>query len=655
MEKETVMTRPLSPETLVYGFTSADDPQVSPDGKAILYTLSKMDKETKKGSSNVWIVDTDGSNARQLTWSGKRNGGARWSPDGSQIAFVSDRAGDRKSGIYVMPAGSGGDARELTSHNQGISDLNWSVDGAHVAYTTIFDPENPDEEDAPKDAAPKVRVTRRIDYKQDGRGYLNDKRLHIWVVGVESGERRRLTSEAVDHAFPRWSPDGGTIACQVTNRNGMCSQLALIDVATGGMKRIGPEMGTVSTFSWSPSGDRIIFSGDERQTFQSDYFIYTVATGDLKRLTDDLQSLPVGGAPGEAAPSQPIWLDDRQVLFHAIRAGGSGLYIIDSEGGSVEPVQTWQAQHGGFSTDSAKRYIVQSRTSMTEIGNLHVWDNETNEGKVITNYNADVLAEHPPAQWERFDIERGGYTIEAWLLKPADFDPNKQYPAVLEIHGGPNGFYGYAFTPIHQLLATNGFITVYSNPRGSSSYGRDFTQQVTLDWGGEDYLDLMAVMDKVTELPYVDAERTGVSGYSYGGYMTSWIIGQTQRFKAAVCGAPCFDLESMYGTSDISHTFGELQWGGQPHDSEEWYKAHSPSTYAHRATTPTLIIHGEADERCPIGQGEQMFVALLKAGCEVEFARYPGGAHGFRRNGPAEHREDCWERTLGWFKDHLGE
>jgi dipeptidyl aminopeptidase/acylaminoacyl peptidase len=286
---------------------------------------------------------------------------------------------------------------------------------------------------------------------------------------------------------------------------------------------------------------------------------------------------------------------------------------------------------------------------------LHVFDNETNEGKVITNYNADVLAENPPAQRERFDIERNGYTIEAWLLKPADFDASKKYPAILEIHGGPNGFYGYAFTPLHQLLATNGFVTVYSNPRGSSSYGRDFTQQVTLDWGGEDYLDLMAVMDKTLELPYVDAERTGVSGYSYGGYMSAWIIGQTERFKAAVCGAPCFDLESMYGTSDISHTFGELQWGGEPHESEEWYKAHSPSTYAHRATTPTLIIHGEADERCPIGQGEQMFVALLKAGCEVEFARYPGGAHGFRRNGPPEHREDCWERTLGWFKEHLGE
>jgi dipeptidyl aminopeptidase/acylaminoacyl peptidase len=207
----------------------------------------------------------------------------------------------------------------------------------------------------------------------------------------------------------------------------------------------------------------------------------------------------------------------------------------------------------------------------------------------------------------------------------------------------------------HHLPPMRSVVLVYSNPRGSSSYGRDFTMRVTEDWGGEDYKDLMAVMDKVCELPYVDAKRTGVAGYSYGGYMTSWIIGQTDRFQACVCGAPCFDLESMYGTSDISHTFGEQQWGGAPHVSKEWYAAHSPSTNAHRAVTPTLIVHGESDERCPIGQGEQMFVALKKANCEVEFARYPGGSHSFPRIGPAEHREDYLTRSLAWFKDHLGE
>jgi dipeptidyl aminopeptidase/acylaminoacyl peptidase len=645
------MAQPLTPELLVYGVTAPGDPQISPDGSSIAYTLSTGDEEKHRMLSQIWMCDRDGGNARQITQAGDRNAGARWSPDGQQIAFVSDRV--KKAGIFVLPLASGGDARELTHHNQSITDLTWSPDAAHIAYTTLFNPENPDEEEPEQGAAPKVRVTRRIDYKQDGRGYLGDKRLHIWVVHVDSGERRRLTEEAVDHAFPQWSPDGTRLATYVSAANGMHSRLALIDVASGHLQYITPEEGVVGTFAWSPSGDRIIYAGDTDRTWQHDYFVYDVASGETRRLTDDLECLPVGGAPGEGAPSQPVWLDDHQVLFHAMRAGGSGLYVIDSERGGVENVASWQAQHGGFSTDREHRYVVQSRTSLDEVAELAVYDMQAGEVQVITSYSQPVLEDHPAAMWERFDIQRGKYTIEAWLLKPVDFDESKKYPVVLDIHGGPNGFYGYSFSPLHELLATNGYLVVYSNPRGSSSYGREFTQQVKEDWGGEDYLDLMAVLDEVLKRPYADADRTGVSGYSYGGYMTSWIIGQTQRFKAAVCGAPCFDLESMYGTSDISHVFGELQWGGEPHESKEWYAAHSPSTYAHRATTPTLIIHGEADERCPIGQGEQMFVALKKAGCEVEFARYPGAFHGFRRGGHPDLRVDCWQRTLDWFDARL--
>jgi len=645
------MPQALTPDVLAYGLRSADDPQISPDGGMVLYALSTPERGKASPLAQLWVCDRDGSNARQLTQTGERNSGARWSPAGERIAFVSDRVA--KSGLFVMPL-SGGEAREVTRHGQGISGLAWSSDGTRIAYTTLYDPGNADEAEQDGDAPPPVRVTRRIDYKQDGRGYLADKRLQVWVVDVESGERRRLTDAPNDHGSPQWSPDGARIAAQQSLMNGMNSRLALIDAESGAVEYVTPEDGNVSTWAWSPDGTRILYTGDTAMTWQSDLFVYDVASGETRRLTDDLECLPVGGAPGEGAPSQPVWLDDRQVLFHAVRAGGSGLYVADSERGAVERVAWWQAQHAGMSTDAAHRYVVQSRTTMETAGQVVVYDLQTNEQKVIVDPNREVLAEHPPARWERFDVERAGHTIEAWLLKPADFDETKAYPVVLDIHGGPNGFYGYALTPAHQVLATAGYLLVYSNPRGSSSYGREFTQLVTEDWGGEDFKDLMAVLDEVLKRPWADASRTGVAGYSYGGYMTAWTIGQTDRFKAAVCGAPCFDLESMYGTSDISHVFGELQWGGQPHVSTEWYAAHSPSTFAHRATTPTLIIHGEADERCPIGQGEQMFVALTKAGCEVEFARYPGAAHGFRRNGHPEHRRDCWQRTLDWFDAHLG-
>jgi dipeptidyl aminopeptidase/acylaminoacyl peptidase len=645
------MATPLTPDTLIYGLRSAGDPQIAPDGSQIVYTQSAVDRETKKGGSQVWRCGVDGSNPVRLTWSGDRNRGARWSPDGRQIAFVSDRV--KKSGLFVLPVTAGGEARELTHHGAEIGELSWSPDGKQIAYVVQVDPANPNEEEPKPDAAPRVRVTRRIDYKQDGRGYLGDARRQIFLVDVAAGERRQLTREYVDYNFPEWSPDGRQLAAQVPNRNGMCSQLALIAADSGAVTLIGPESGIVSVYAWSPGGDGILLAGDTRNSWQTDFFLYEVGRGTLRRLTDDLACLPIGGMPGMAPPAQPVWLDDHRALFHAARAGASGLYVIDVTSGRVEPVVTSQSLRVGLSVDAERRYAVQGYASLEAVGEVVVSDLQNGGQRIITQTNGSLLQESPPAQWERFDVERGGFTIEAWLLKPPDFDPSQRYPVVLDVHGGPNGFYGYGFNATQQCLASNGFLVVYSNPRGSSSYGRHFTQQVINDWGGEDFQDLMAVVDAVQERPYVDPNRIGIYGYSYGGYMTSWTIGQTNRFKAAVCGAPCFDLESMYGTSDISHTFGELQWGGAPHEAEGWYKAHSPSTNAHRARTPTLIVHGEADERCPIGQGEQMFVTLKKAGCEVEFARYPGGSHSFVSTGPAEHRFDYLTRVLGWFKEHL--
>jgi dipeptidyl aminopeptidase/acylaminoacyl peptidase len=282
-----------------------------------------------------------------------------------------------------------------------------------------------------------------------------------------------------------------------------------------------------------------------------------------------------------------------------------------------------------------------------------VFDLATKQSRVITDHNADLFAEAKPAAWERFDVERNGYTIEAWLLKPANFDPAKRYPVVLDVHGGPHSFYGYSFAAVQQALAAAGFIVVYSNPRGSGSYGRDFAQQVIQDWGGEDFLDLHAVLDEAATRPYVDPDRMGIYGYSYGGFMTAWTIGNSDRFKAAVCGAPVFNLASFYGTSDIGHVFGPLQCGGSPREREEYYKAHSPSTHIHKATTPTLIVHGEADDRCPIGQGEELFVGLLNAGCEVEFVRFPEGSHAFMRTGYPAHRVEYLTRVIDWFQGHL--
>jgi dipeptidyl aminopeptidase/acylaminoacyl peptidase len=645
------MPRPLTPEDVVYGFTIAGEPQIAPDGARIVFTKSKVDPESKKVGSHVWMCDLDGGNMRQLTRSGTRNGGARWSPDGAQLAFVSDRV--KRAGIFVMPADGLGEAREVTRHNQGISELTWSPDGTKLAYTTTWDPENPDEEDPAEGAAPKVRVTSRIDYKQDTRGYLNDLRLHVWVVDVASGERRRLSTALNDHLTPQWSPDGQWIGALQYRLNGMAAKLALLPLDAGEPRLIGADNAVAGPWSWSPDGSRVLISADPDGTPQLDFFVYELATGELRRLTDDLQVSPTAGNLMDSAPGAPIWLDERQVLFLAARAGGSGLHVIDANAGTLEPVASFEALHAGLSVDNARRYVVQAFHSAERQGEISVYDLAANTQRIITDFSSAVLSEAPSATPERITVQRGDFEVEAWLLHPPGFDPSKQYPLVIDIHGGPHGFYGYGFYPWQQVLATHGFLVVYANPRGSGSYGRKFGMAVRHDWGGEDYLDLMAVVDKVLERPYADASRTGMRGYSYGGYMTSWMLGQTDRFQACVCGAPCFDFESFWGTSDIGHYFGEIQFGDAPHKAKEAYAKHSPSEFIHNATTPTLIIHGENDQRCPIGQGEQLFISLLRAGVETEFVRYPGGDHLFLLYGPPEHRADFWRRELAWFTKHL--
>lgn len=223
----------------------------------------------------------------------------------------------------------------------------------------------------------------------------------------------------------------------------------------------------------------------------------------------------------------------------------------------------------------------------------------------------------------------------------------------MEVHGGPHGHHGYGFHSVVELLATNGYLVLTVNPRGSATYGRAFADAVVADWGGQDWLDLLAAVDLVAAREYVDPERLGICGYSYGGYMTSWAIGQTDRFKAACCGAPCFNLVSDYGTSDMGLYWDPIEFGVTPWDDPDWFRAHSPSTFADRATTPTLISHGEADNRCAIGQGEEMFAALLRAGCETEFVRYPGASHAFTHTGKVGQREDFLARWLDWFRRHL--
>ena len=640
------MPRPLTPETLIYNVKSAADPKISPDGTRVVFSLSEPVRDSRTGRSQLWLQNVETGEQRQLTNSGQRNWGARWSPDGGQIAFFSDRV--PKTGVFVISI-DGGEAVEITRHNVALNDLDWSPDGSTLAYTALFDPENPDERiPAPDEAAP-VRATSRIDYKQDNRGYLNDLRPQVWTVDLATRERRRLTSAPVDHLNPAWSPDGSMLAAKIPNRNGMSSQLGVIDAASGETRLVGPYDGTVGCWTWSPDGSRLLVAGESESTGQLDLYVYTVISADLGYLTDDLRCLPESGFPSVSPPSQPAWIEPGRAVFHAVEHGRSGIYSVEIASGKVARIVSWDAVHGGFSVDAAGKVVVQSRGGLEGAGEIVLTDLETGGSTVITEFNAAQLAETPPARWERFNLERDGETIEAWLLHPANYEAGKRFPLILDIHGGPNSHHGSIWNNVQQALAGAGYFVLYANPRGSTSYGRAFVQKAKHDWGGEDYQEQMALVDRATARPDVDPERLGVYGYSYGGFMTSWIIGHTNRFKAAVIGAPVADLVSFYGTSDIGHTFGPRQIGGTPQDNLEEYRFRSPLSYSHNMKTPSLILHGEADDRCPVGQGEQLFAALKLNGVETEFVRYPGEAHTLMRVGHPAYKIDFMTRVIDWF------
>jgi dipeptidyl aminopeptidase/acylaminoacyl peptidase len=323
------------------------------------------------------------------------------------------------------------------------------------------------------------------------------------------------------------------------------------------------------------------------------------------------------------------------------------------EGGEVEAI-SGGGQVFTSVTLGGSRAVVHVN-SPTSPSNLVAVDLDNGAQSQVAAYNRSLLEACPAASLEKFTFVHEGSEIQARVLFPADFDDSKQYPLVLDIHGGPNGRFSDSFDITHQVLVGAGYIVLAVNPRGSSSYGPDFLKAVLCDWGGEDSLDLMAAVDAVCERPYVDANKLGVHGYSYGGFMSSWIVGHDHRFKAAVVGAPCINLHSMYGTSDIGVSFGENQWGGSSVGDVDVLLAHSPLTHARNVQTPVLLMHGEVDYRCPVEQSEQFYVALKRQGKMVEFVRFPDSSHGFRKSGHPTFREEYLCRMLDWFGVYLNQ
>ena len=657
------------------------DPQLSPDGSRIAFVQTVVDGEADTYRSHLWVAPVDGGastelgagDPRQFTAGEHRDSMPRWSPDGRWIAFLSDRGtgkpepgARRPKQLFVIPA-DGGEARLLVRAAYHPSDLVWAPDARSLAFVG-----KPVRDDSKSD----VKVITRVRYKYDGEGFWDGRYKHLFRVPVEGdsapdlgpGTPHQISSGDFDHADPAWSPDGRYLAC-VANRTEEAdytnvTDVWIIPVEGGEPRQLTKSVGPSASPAWSPDGRFIAYYGHDNAYMSATntaVWIVSAGGGDPVNLTaafdrslehhviTDMRAHPEIGGPG--------WSADGSRIFAIIAEGATNqLGVVDARHGGVTVLTSARREIFGLAIRSTGDVAVIAASDPATPGDLWVvpLDGRAAERR-LTRVNQTVLDQVLLSAPERFTYQGAdGWPVEGWVMRPAEFRDGVRYPAVLQIHGGPHGAYGEAFFHEFQLLAAEGFAVVYTNPRGSQGYGQQFTAATHHDWGGKDYEDIMRGLDDaIARFSFIDPTRLGVAGGSYGGFMTNWVIGHTDRFKAAVTMRSISNNLSQWGTSDLAFMKGFWEFPGDPWQAPTWYWEHSPLAYVERITTPLLILHSEQDLRCPIEEAEQLFAALKKLRRETMFVRFPNESHDLSRVGQPSHRVERLRWIVTWLADHL--
>ncbi len=672
--------RPIA-ETDIYSFQWIANPRISPDGSRIVYTHVTVNQKHDGYDTALWIIPSSGGAARQLT-SGPRDAAPQWSPDGKMLAFVRSSEKDAKpqpGQIYLL-AMDGGEARPLTDLPKGAGGPVWSPDGRTIAFssTTVskdFDKKKDGEEKS------DVRVITKAVYRFNGTGYLEpDRPGHIWTVDVpktpgEAQKAKQITSGQFSENDVVWSRDGSEI--YFTSRRVLepyyetpHADLYVVKASGGDSTKITSLDGPIQQMALSPDGTRMAFNGAidlgkdgvQRSYSQPDLFITSLQPGSTpKNLTANYDYDIAGGVGGDQAPprgnapSKPFWSKDGRFIYVvAAEEGRSNLKRIDAETGKVEPVTNGDHEVFAYSATPDASQAVLLISSTTNIGDLHALDVASHGLRRLTNINQDLFSKlnltEPAMIWyNSFDGKR----IQAWVQRPPDFQEGKKYPMIINIHGGPHAAYGYTFDHEIQWMAAKGYVVLYPNPRGSTTYGQDFGNIIQYHYPGDDFKDLMAGVDDLIKRGWVDPDRLGVTGGSGGGLLTNWVIGHTQRFKAAVAQRDIADWSDFWYTADFT-LFTPNWFRGAPWEQEADFKARSPITYIQQMNTPLMLIEGEADYRTPpAAGGEQMFRALKYRKIPTVMVRFPSESHELSRSGVPKHRVERLQHIVAWFDKYL--
>jgi dipeptidyl aminopeptidase/acylaminoacyl peptidase len=636
--------RGVTPEDY-FLFENITDVRISPDGRLAAYVVTSVDQKANRRRSSIWLASLDGRMPPRQFTSGTSARAPRWSPDGQLLAFLSARTEGEgaaaKAQVHTLSM-NGGEAVRVTNLAEGVEAFAWSPDGAHLAC--ISKTEAPGAKPSKSD----VRHYFSITYKFNDTGWFDSRRGHIFIVDAKSGTVRQITSGAErNDADPQWSPDGARLAfaAEETDKPLLESGGIYAVPANGGeLARISDLPGLYRLPRWSPDGRRIAFSGSQNEAEMPKIRIAPAAGGKsvLASKKFDLSAADLD------------WPVAGDLYVEAGARGQAHLFRIDLPSQKIAQITTGERAIHHTQLHERARAMVYVANDSRHLDDLYVSDLEGRNERRLTRLNA--------ALWDKLDLQAvervpyrsvDGLGIDGFFLKPLGWQPGKSYPMVLVIHGGPASMYGMDWFHEFQVYAARGWAVFYANPRGSSGYGEKFQRAVEKEWGGKAYEDLMRGVDVVLEkYPWIDKERLGVTGGSYGGFMTNWIVGHTRRFKAAVTLRSISNFISDEGTRDAAYGHGR-DFGGTLFENFDFYWNSSPLKYARNVTTPTLILHSDNDYRVPLEQGEQWFRALKHFGVTTELVIFPRENHNLTRNGEPKHLVESLNWQIYWFDRFL--